>query len=349
MSKSLKARSPRVIKVTGTGGQVVKAELYIFRNGQAVPTSPTYTLEKTIPTTTTYASFNVSDFARSNISYKKHVDVTTVTDADVDTYTHMYVKIYINGVFQTGDSASYTHEFTCTNGFGYSSEGFNPTIDKPMEGGTYHYHDTDNAGSIYVYNPQDLTSGDYYIRWSDLGSVTTITTITDFEINQCPAVHPSFIANGNKVEVFRLTTKVFEATFEPKCEKMYTPVKVDFVNKQGFWQRVFFFKNSEENISIDSKNYQSKQDDPEFNYFDKSETDFNINGREFITLNTGFVDEDFFEIVKQIALSEYIVIDETHTVLIDSKEIKKQTHLTEKTINYKMKFKHSHNTINQRY
>jgi len=48
-----------------------------------------------------------------------------------------------------------------------------------------------------------------------------------------PRVFSSYLSAGNKVEIINGGTTVWTATFQPKGECKYTPVRCDFVNKYG--------------------------------------------------------------------------------------------------------------------
>jgi hypothetical protein len=72
---------------------------------------------------------------------------------------------------------------------------------------------------------------------------------------------------------------------------------------------------------------------------------FNVNGKKTIKVNTDWVSEDFKEVVKQLMLSERI--------LLNSLPVKLNTQSTElfqsintKMINYQMEFEFAYNAIN---
>ena len=77
---------------------------------------------------------------------------------------------------------------------------------------------------------------------------------------------------------------------------------------------------------------------------------YNHEARESMTLNTGFVSEDYSEVLEQLLMSEYVlmVIDRTtersgtsydieqsqRTIKVVTNSLRKQKHINDKTINY---------------
>jgi hypothetical protein len=77
--------------------------------------------------------------------------------------------------------------------------------------------------------------------------------------------------------------------------------------------------------------------------------DFNVNGSKSLKLNTGFVDEQFNEVIKQVLMSENVWIHEDGKVYpirpkTDSLEMKKS--VNSKLIDYAIDFDYSFDTIN---
>ena len=90
--------------------------------------------------------------------------------------------------------------------------------------------------------------------------------------------------------------------------------KVTFVNKLGAFQDVYFFAKEVEGISTTSQNYKSNSFDLSAVSYSSSEHQyrtFNVQGRERLTLSTGFVSEDYNEVLKQMMLSEQVWVTKT--------------------------------------
>lgn len=77
--------------------------------------------------------------------------------------------------------------------------------------------------------------------------------------------------------------------------------------------------------------------------------DYNVNGRENITLNTGFLDESFKENVTQLLLSERVWIEENgikRPANVVTSELELKSHVNDKLINYTIEFSFSNDIIN---
>ena len=150
---------------------------------------------------------------------------------------------------------------------------------------------------------------------------------------------------GNKVEVFKndILQKTF--IFKEICESKYTIHYCDFINKYGSWQRIPFFKVAKSKFSVKGNSYKAM---PEILDYDTSKgmiRNFNINGSESISLNTGWVPESYSEVMKQLLLSETVTIN-GKPVNVVTKSLDLMTSINDKNINYKLDFKYSFDTIN---
>jgi len=73
---------------------------------------------------------------------------------------------------------------------------------------------------------------------------------------------------------------------------------------------------------------------------------FNNNGQESISVNTGNVEESYFETIQQIMLSEKIIIDDL-PVLCNTKSLQKQKGINQqKPANYQLTFNYAFDAIN---
>jgi hypothetical protein len=73
---------------------------------------------------------------------------------------------------------------------------------------------------------------------------------------------------------------------------------------------------------------------------------FNNNGEETITVNSGQVEESYFETIQQILLSERILIDSLPAI-VNTKSMEKNKGVNKKApINYTLTFKYAFDAIN---
>jgi hypothetical protein len=128
------------------------------------------------------------------------------------------------------------------------------------------------------------------------------------------------------------------------CEPKYTPYQIAFINRFGVADFITFFKRSDERGTFTQDTYQKSI------YNDGFTTpslevgkynSFNVNSRNSLTLNTGFVDQDYDETIKDILMSEYVaVLDGSQWVSVvpERGSIEYQKHVNQKLINYTLTF-----------
>jgi hypothetical protein len=128
------------------------------------------------------------------------------------------------------------------------------------------------------------------------------------------------------------------------CEPKYTPYQIAFINRFGVADFITFFKRSDERGTFTQDSYQKSI------YNDGFTTpslevgkynSFNVNSRNSLTLNTGFVDQDYDETIKDILMSEHVaVLDGSNWVSVvpDRGSIEYQKHVNQKLINYTLTF-----------
>jgi hypothetical protein len=72
---------------------------------------------------------------------------------------------------------------------------------------------------------------------------------------------------------------------------------------------------------------------------------FNINGLQKISLNTGFVDQNYSDLIQDLMLSNTVLLDgKPVQVLTNQNDIK--TSLKDKNINYQIEFEYAYNLKN---
>ena len=128
------------------------------------------------------------------------------------------------------------------------------------------------------------------------------------------------------------------------CEPKYTPYQIAFINRFGVADFITFFKRSDERGNFTQDTYQKSI------YNDGFTTpslevgkynSFNVNSRNSLTLNTGFVDQDYDETIKDILMSEYVAVLENNQWIAVQPErgsIEYQKHVNQKLINYTLTF-----------
>lgn len=178
-----------------------------------------------------------------------------------------------------------------------------------------------------------------------------VVTTLDSAYYQVPASKWHTIARisgtKNTLQILALNyTKLAEWDFTPICEAKYTPVTIDFINKYGAWQREFFFKASKNTLAIESSDYNVMQSSASsYDVLQGQKRTFNANARETISVNSGYVNEDFSSNIKQLIMSERILVD-NKPAICKTKSLEIQKNINNHMINYSLEFEFAYNTIN---
>jgi hypothetical protein len=128
------------------------------------------------------------------------------------------------------------------------------------------------------------------------------------------------------------------------CEPKYDPVQVAFINRFGVADFITFFKRSDERGNFTQDSYQKSIYNDGFTTpsleIGKYQS-FNVNSRNTLTLNTGFVDQDYDETIEDILMSEYVAVYTNSnwvSVVPNRGTIEYQKSVNTKLINYTMSF-----------
>ena len=129
-----------------------------------------------------------------------------------------------------------------------------------------------------------------------------------------------------------------------QCEAKYTPVQVAFINRFGVADFITFFKRSDERGTFTQDSYQKSIYNDGFTTPSLEVgkyTSFNVNSRNTLTLNTGFVDQDYDETIEDILMSEYVAVYTNSnwvSAVPNRGTIEYQKSVNTKLINYTMSF-----------
>jgi hypothetical protein len=350
------SKSPYIIEVSGTGVVGGKVEIFLYKQGVTISTLPQYTLSKLSPASNvTKVFFDVAPYINEFITNKacsinsSTLDVST----DIELYTNVRIKRYklIATTYTLIDAVNY-YAF---KGYGLNGINIDPSTFL-LDQKTYYYHydstktyDTLKAGDLTVFNKFRFAVNDYNYIYTNLstGLSTTNSISSSEKWNNIYRVLPAYWSVGNKLEIYSVSLDSIIATyyFKPIEECRYTPVTLDFINKYGAWQREFLFKNSTDSINVESQQYKNYRAIP--NVYSEQEslvTSFNTNGNESIKTNTGWVAEDFKDNIKQILLSDRILIN-NRPATITTKQVDLQKNINNKLINYSLDFNFSNPLI----
>ena len=363
--KVVKVRSPFIIQVAEIGQTGSKIELSIWSKGNAVPTSGVgfYSLSKSIPSTSQITTdYNVSNYVKEFIENIKPTKiVSSPSYEDNNEWVNFRIKRYKNviGVETLLDTTDYVG----VNGFTTYSQGVNAIQDSFTTGFLSNKLISKNiiksSSSLknYVNWMGEFASGySVNIVYTNLSNtynttqtVSGLSGIYNFKIPL--TLHPTNVnfEDGCKLTVnfyngaTLLNSDIVFVYSNEECK--YTPVECTFINRYGGWEVLTFFKQQTNTISVKGTDYKLTQSAINYNTSIGQFKTFNTNGKQIIKLNTGFVDENYSELITDLLLSETVLLDgKPVTVKTQGSELK--TSLKDKLINYEMEFEYAYNLIN---
>ena len=209
---------------------------------------------------------------------------------------------------------------------------------------------TTTSTQMVIYIPSGVTN---------VATFLGVTPTDDYTINllvnnECISYNDRVKADGGTVEALGCLCEAVDALggnddkvaydFEVVCEPKYDPYLIQFVNKYGVSDYLTFFKKSTEQGTFTQDQYQKSiyaDAYTDVNYVNGKYQSFNINSRNTLTLNTGFVDESYGAIMEEILMSEKVAVYEDGqwvAIVPNRGTIDYQKSINDKTINYTMSF-----------
>lgn len=383
MSTIINTRSPFYKKISNASLAKATLELYVWTGVYAdrVASDKKYTITKEELGTNNYVTFELSELIRDYMitEYNDYATDTLWVDADVT------IKDENDAIVQVDSQDTTTYPFLAIDGYGYFEDAINPrsveyTTPMVLQDNTtiYFYggYDikipiyaeaqtitatlTSSAGAnVYWENADDFWDT-YDVTW---GSGQTPVTITDNgntnqKIQYLIITDTEDLNDGDTVTISSTNGSYSDIviTLKKVCEPKFTPLSVIFYNKYGALQNLWFFKKSMTDISISSNKFKNNIIDfdnsggsPSYSLSKHQEKIFMANGKESITMNTGFYEESFNEVIRQMLLSEQVwVYDGTNTLPINLKSntLLFKKGVNDKLISYTISFDYAYDKIN---
>ena len=329
-----------------------------------------YSLSKSIPSTTQRStSYNVSNYIEEFIDniYPNNVDSTfvPVTESSNEWVKFRVIRYKLVGstytALDTIDYIGVNGFVTYTNGYQVATDSVltllaNPSIKNYYYKNTYAdgkieylnlLIDKATTGTTTVVAKYERIDGTVYSVSQNI--MSGVAGIANYRIPITRIVNDAAFINGCKVTL-TLTpasgspTIIIFYTY-PIPEYKYTPVRCSFINRFGGWKDIIFFKLQTNSINVKSTDYKLMPSAINYNTKKGQVKSFNINGTQTIKLNTGFVDENYSELITDLLLSETVLLDEK-PVLVKTQGSDLKTSLKDKLINYEIDFEYAYNLIN---
>jgi hypothetical protein len=353
----INARSPYFVTVNESGQVGSKIELRLWNDGSSRPSTATYTFAKSIASATQTANvYNISPYIREYIDNVAPDDTTELMWVNVE------VKRFKETSVGTYGSALDTTTHAGVNGYTLYTDGYNKTdsnssfvvlANSNIE--ITYEDDIVEAKYPYVNVYADVTSpAEIRAVYKDKhgrNEVTVTYDTGDKGVIKIPFRTTSVKYNkGNTLAIqwrptgeYTDVTKTFVVT--PICEPKFTPVQCAFINRYGGWQFLTFFKSQTNSIQTEGTTFRMLPSAVNYDTSKAQTKSFNINGTQNIILNTGWVNENYSELIQDLMLSETILLDgKPVEILTTASDLK--TSLKDRNINYEIEFQYGYSLIN---
>ena len=366
MSVKINTRSPYYIKVEYAALATASLDLFIWTGLTSdKPVAVTYTFTKASVLDNEYVVFEVSEYIKDflNTEYSDYSTEIVWVSWDWNSY---------NTFAQEIDSGSSNNYLAC-KGYGYFEEGINPQLSyQVLQSNNVIYYNINQPIVIPVWAedlPTVTISGGASFNWE---VVTSFWEAYDdlWNGSDVPTIETTDNGNSNQkiqyivIDSTGLATNaigVVTSGINPSetiinlvevCEPKYTPLNVIFFNKFGALQNIWMFKKSETSININSESYKRNilnTDTLSYSTTSHQMKTFNANGNESIAMNTGYVSEDYNDVVRQLLLSEEVWVDNGSQVLPirpNTSSLTFKNSVNDKLTNYTIEFDYAYDKIN---
>lgn len=284
---------------------------------------------------------------------------TTVTAIDSDTQLTVKTDPFIQDTdaYTIADTGNYTPQLLQSNTTIYFKQGRDIVFPIFAEAqGTIEF--TTGGGADVYWNITEEFWNLYDEFW---GNTLSDITISDTNISEDKIVYiritPTTTLQTGDTIVVSSTEAGYEQsvtlTLQEVCEPKYDFLDVVFYNKYGALQIMPFHKKSMISLDTNSESYKRSLmdfvNDPTFNKEKHQVRQFQVTGKEKIQMNTGFIDESFNEVIRQLMLSEQVWVydgTEVKPITLDTKSVQFKTSVNDKLINYTFDFSYAFNKVN---
>ena len=331
----INVRSPYFLQVDEAGQDGSKIELFIWNKGTTKPTIPQHILSKSkVSDFQTSNEYNISDFAKEYINPIAPTEIPLFAEENVDTWCYLEVKRFklVAGTYTQIDTVN----FICLNGFNSFLDGVNhSSISRQIP-----------LTNVDIKRLQQEDGSHYVNVWLEAGDYQYVN---DFGVNNFTvevegiwklALKNNFmllkVLDGDNILLINTTNE---------CEPIYTPLKCAFINRYGGWDFITLFKNSINNFNATSKDFNLLPSALDYDTRQGRKQDFNFELMQKLKCNTGFVPENYSELIKDLIVSEVVLLD-NKPVKVLTTSYEEKTTFNNNNINYEIEFEYNYNLIN---
>lgn len=352
----INARNPYFVSVSNSSLAYATLDVEIYQGYKTTDYSgnATYSLRKQIIGTSTKISFEFAELIRDYLDMGFAGDYDSSAEDSCRWVRHILTAYDANDV-QLSQSINIDLAF---DGYGYFEEGGSYTteyIGAFMTNRTM-YVPTGQEARIQVFTSQDSSLAPT-VKFKRNGSVISTHNLSysleseeqvkSLSETNIDTITVDYVGDGGLAQDTIIVKQLDE------CR--YTPYKVTFINKFGVLQDMYFFKKSVENMTTKRESYKANTllNNNSFATYNHTKRNFNVTANESIKLSSGFVDESFNDVFKELLLSEKVwitkLVNSSTTILainIKTSNITYKTSVNDKLVEYTIEFENSYNVIN---
>ena len=383
MATKINVRSPFYLKVSQANIATATLNLYIYTGtfvANASVANPKYTITKDV-LTSGFIVFEVAELIRDYLE----IEFDGTYSSQV-----VWVNAVISTTVSSGSASATvspdnTNGFVAFDGYGYFHEGTNPELSKgALISNNTIFRLNDSNVRIPVYTGDTTSVAFFYQGEEKRTQAISTSTNTNAQIDYVTVsgqdnndtYEERVVADGGTLETSRCLTdflrqldvglvdevyvasstgtEIIKILSTEECK--YEPYKVTFVNKYGALQDLMFFKKSVESTNVTSEQFKASifdQSTLSYKTHQHQQQAFLAQGKDRITMNTGYVNDDHNSVIEELLLSEqvyYTEITETAEVVIPviplTKSVTYKTSVNDRLANYTVDFEHAFDKIN---
>ena len=325
--------------------------VYIWDGVKSTPEGLTYSYTKSNPTASTGSDkINISRILSDYIEPTPIEGVATeITNAEL-TWWVKYEYTYVSDEPTDATTPQGTTTSLYSRGYTYGGEGENITTvtNRKLFAGDEFKADRTSYYNLPILFDESATTDIIVLSYpnseinysvSKAATTTSSRLVGNIWVNLSETTLDTYVVIT--VEGVELCTILIED------EQKYAPLDIFFINKYGCQQSFTFFKEKTDSLTITDSQFESDRGQPSAG--NHQFVRFNVQGREEFRVNTGWIDEENNETIKQLLLSELIwSYDGTNftPLNIKTKTQEWKTQQKNKLINYEIGFEYSYNEIN---
>lgn len=375
------ARSPYYYQVSSTSGSAAYAvlTLKIYNTAKTPAPSAQYTLRKdmTVPTAgDRYTTFEVAELIRDyiNISF----DGSYSNDAVWVVFGYSIYNSSDGFIEGGGDTTLFL------DGYGYFEQGANPNSNDRLliDNKVVWRPEDENIRVPVLCDERDaevvMVSKGVPVRTETLTGTNVAADVIKYasvsgdvsadNYKQRVLVEGIFENNPllwdidnyvdinivDEIRVYRDGTYDKVVVRTQQCDK-YPDRKVTFVNKNGAFQDLYFFAKEVESMSATGETYKSNVMNMQTQSYSTTAhqyQQYNKQAKDSVRLSTGFVSEDYNEVIKQLMMSEYVWLTKTtdteskiYPVIPTTDSLTFRTSLNDKMVEYTIDFDYAFDKI----